>query len=322
MSCGVCDKAITRRAPGVTCVCGKKFHAKCVDLNKDDLKKITEGVRTFRCSKCSGAKRKSKSLVPPPVVSEESSVNGSDDDDTSEVDAEDISQTYNAVIGELRKISAVQKTFERSLTTFSKLIDDFTKKMKKFEKITKEVDKLSVGQQETVKKVAVHEYRLNDNDQISRMNDVEISNVPEIKGENLVTIAKTIGITLKVPLTEKEIDCIHRVPCFDKEKPKNIIVKLQSRMVKNELVAAARRYYKENKNEGLNANKINMPGNNIIFINEHLTSDRKMLFMECKKFAKNNSIEFVWVKDCKIFARKSAVTKTKLIRCLDDLKNI
>lgn len=222
----------------------------------------------------------------------------------------------------MRKISVVQKTFEKSLTTFSKLIDDFTKKMKKFEKMSKEVDKISADQVILSKKVNVHEYRLNDNDQVSRMNDLEISNVPELKGENLLTIAKTIGVTLKVPFTEKEIDCIHRVPCFDKNKPKNIIVKLQSRLMKNEIVAAARTYYKENNNQGLTANKINLMGNNAIFINEHLTSDRKLLLMDTKKFAKVNNIEFVWVKDCKIFVRKSAVSKTKLIRCFDDVKNI
>lgn len=313
----MCNSVITKRAPGVTCVCGKNYHGKCANLNKDDLKKISDEVKVFKCAKCSGARRKSKSIQ---IQVTDSSEN--DEDESDEVDAEDISKSYNAVIGELRKISVVQKTFEKSLTTFSKLIDDFTKKMKKFEKMSKEVEKISADQVIISKQVTVHEYRLNDNDQISRMNDLEISNVPEFKGENLLTIAKTIGVALKVPFTEKEIDCIHRVPCFDRSKPKNIIVKLQSRLMKNEIVAGARKYYKENNNEGLNANKINLMGNNAIFINEHLTSDRKLLLINTKKFAKQNNIEFVWVKDCKIFARKSAVSKTKLIRCLDDIKNI
>lgn len=319
MNCGVCDSVISRRAPGVTCVCGKSYHGKCVNLDKEDLKKISDGVKNYKCGKCSGTRRKSKSI--PKQVSE-SSEDDTDDGESSEVDAADISKSYKAVIDELRKISVVQKTFEKSLTTFSTLIDDFTKKIKKFEKMSKEVDKISADQVIISKKVYVHEYRLNDNDQMSRMNDLEISNVPEIKGENLLTIAKTIGVTLKVPFTEREIDCIHRVPCFDKSKPKNIIVKLQSRLIKNEIVAAARTYYKENNNQGLTSNKINLMGNNAIFINEHLTSDRKLLLMDTKKFAKLNNIEFVWVKDCKIFVRKSAVSKTKLIRCLDDVKNI
>lgn len=92
--------------------------------------------------------------------------------------------------------------------------------------------------------------------------------------------------------------------------------------MKNEIIAAARKYYKESNNEGLSASQINMLGNNAIFINKHLTSDRKLLLMETKKFAKTNNIEFVWVKDCKIFARRSAVSKTKLIRCLNDIQHI
>lgn len=314
MDCSVCDNVISSRAPGVTCVCKKNFHAKCVNISKVDLKKITDGVKIYRCGKCSGAKRKSKSAPVPVSISTE-------DEDSSSVDVDDISDSYSAVIKELKNISVVQKTFENSLNTFSRLIDDFNKKIKKFEKVSKDVEKLSADQLIITKKVNFHEYRLNDNDQISRMNDLEISNLPENKGENLVTIIKTIGVALKVPFTEREIDSIHRVPCFDKSKPKNIIVRLQSRLIKNEIIAAARKYYKEN-NEGITTNKINVSGNNNIFINEHLTADRKLLLMDTKKYAKANNVQFVWVKDCKIFARKSFDSKTKLIRCIDDIKNI
>lgn len=127
-------------------------------------------------------------------------------------------------------------------------------------------------------------------------------------------------MTLNYPLIESDIDYIHRVQCFDKSKTKNIILRCQSRITKNNLIAAARQFIK--RKGVFKPADINLAGNQNIFVNEHLIPARKMFFKDARKFCKDNNIKYLWIKDCKIFARKSDTSKIRIISDFDDLKKI
>lgn len=314
MSCSKCDVKVNRRAPGVLCSgCAKTFHGKCVNLNKEQVLSVNNGDILWKCEHCCGTKKKSKRKSIKVVDSES--------DSSDEVDFDDITESYSAVCKELRNISKVQKTFEKSLTTFSHLIDDFNKKMKMFETKAKEIDRISADNKVMRKDLNDLQSYYKNNEQISRVNDVEIVGVPQEDKENLITIIKTIGVALQVPFTEKDIDTVHRVQCFDKKKTKNIIVKFQSRIVKNNIISAARQHNRTNK-EGFTSNQLNLPGRSPVYINEHLTSERKLLLMSIKKYAKQHNIEFIWTKECRIYARRNNTSRIKLINCFDDITKI
>lgn len=315
MSCCVCNCRISSRAPGVKCVCDLSYHAKCVNLSKTQLEEIKTGNLLWKCDKCRSKKGR-KSLV---YEIDEDNQDEADEGDI-EINAEDVSISYGAVCDQLKNILSVQKVFQDSLSTFSNLIDDFSRKMKTFEQKSKAIDKLSsdnVAIKSTVTNLDKH---LMENDQMARMNDVEFVGIPQNDNENLIHMVKAIGLTLNCPLIESDIDYIHRVQCFDKTKTKNIILRCQSRLTKNNLIAAARQFIK--KKGVFKPADINLVGNHPIFVNEHLIPSKKLLFKDARKFCKDNNIKFLWVKDCKIFARKNDTSKIKIISDLEDLKKI
>lgn len=317
-NCNICEAGVNRRAPGVLCSgCKKSYHGKCVNLNREQVCSVNDGDTVWKCEHCCGTKKKSKrkSLVPP-----QAAVSG-ESDSSSEVDYEDITESYTAVCKELRNISKVQKTFEKSLTTFSHLIDGFNKKMKLFETKAKEVDRISADNKVLRKELSDLQLYQRNNEQMFRVNDVEIVGVPQEDKENLITIVKSIGVALQVPFTERDIDTVHRVQCFDKKKIKNIIVKFQSRIIKNNIVAAARQFNRQNK-EGFTTQEINLPGRSAVYVNEHLTPERKLLLINVKKYAKQHNIEFVWTKECRIYARRNSTSRIKLINCFEDIQKI
>lgn len=98
----------------------------------------------------------------------------------------DINSSYAAVIGELKKIAEVQKTFEKSLSTFSSLIDDYNQKIIYFESKMKLMDQLVDENTELKKNVMNLNNRITEVEQCSRMNDIELSGIPERKSENLL----------------------------------------------------------------------------------------------------------------------------------------
>lgn len=61
---------------------------------------------------------------------------------------------------------------------------------------------------------------------------------------------------------------------------------------------------------------------NIVYINEHLTTHNINLFWQAKLKSKDNNYKFVWTKDGKIFVRRNENEKAYRIRNEDNLKKI
>lgn len=316
MECVICGKKISKRAFGLSCdMCEEFFHSKCANLNKERFAEIVDKDLEWNCDKCR-EKRRMKRISVYNEEAAESSLSSSGDKNI----VEDINSSYAAVISELKKIAEAQKIFEKSLSTFSLLIDDLNDKIRCFESRMKVVDKLVDENIELKKTVTSLNCRLSEVEQCSRMNDVEISGIPERKGENLSLVMQSIGVAVNCPITEKDIDVLHRVQCFDKKKTKNIIIRFHSRQLKNKLVACSRIHVR--KNGLLKMENINYDGTGIFYVNEHLMPERKLLYLKAKKFCKENNVKYIWVKDCKILARKADNTKVQLISSLEDLQNI
>lgn len=315
MDCFVCGKKLSRRDLGLACVkCNGFFHAKCTKLEKDKFTEIVNNDLDWRCDKCIEILRKKRQTC----YAFEAQPSTSFQDKENVV--EDINSSYAAVVGELKKIAEVQKTFEKSLLTFSSLIDDFNKKINYFESKMKLIDQLVDENIELKTSVVNLNSRISEVEQCSRMNDIEITGIPERKSENLLLMAQSIGVAIKCPFTENDVDVVHRVQCFDKTKTKNIIVRFHSRQLKKKFIAFSRIHVRE---KGLlKMEHINYEGSGSFYVNEHLMPERKLLLLKCKKFCKENNIKYIWVKDCKILARKADHTKVKLVNTIDDLKHL
>ncbi|CAB3252696.1 unnamed protein product [Arctia plantaginis] len=84
--------------------------------------------------------------------------------------------------------------------------------------------------------------------------------------------------------------------------------------LKSDFVAAAR------KHKLLKIGELGLPGENRVYINDHLTLDNKILLNKTKARDKERGFEHVWVKGCKHFIRKNHISPMHHIKTEHDLK--
>ncbi|CAG5056822.1 unnamed protein product [Parnassius apollo] len=86
------------------------------------------------------------------------------------------------------------------------------------------------------------ENKIHTMEQQARQCNVEIANIPDRRGENLISIMECLGDAIKHPLQSSDIIAVHRVPHADKNdrRPKNVIVKFANRTLRDNVIAACR----------------------------------------------------------------------------------
>ncbi|KOB77361.1 Zinc finger DNA binding protein [Operophtera brumata] len=171
----------------------------------------------------------------------------------------------------------------------------------------------------SVAQVRVLENKVWAMEQQARQCNIEISNLPERRNENLVAILDCLGGAIKLPIRSSDIVAVHRVPHVDQRdhRPKNIIVKFNNRMLRDNVIAAYR------ATKGLDSTKIAVSGPPATFyVNEHLTLNNKLLFRQCREVAKKLDFKYVWVKHGTILTRKSDTSPVVAIRSSQDIAKI
>ncbi|KAI4464159.1 hypothetical protein MML48_3g00015506 [Holotrichia oblita] len=219
--CSFCKALTTRNNPEIKCGrCQSLFHLKCVnlpltlaDLSNDDFSWI--------CKPCRGALND-----PPSYVGE-------------------LLNSIRALQDDMSDIKTKQSDFLESLSFYGGKIDDFSVQLNSFKTVFETVNSLKQELSEVKAECQLLRQEVENLNQYTRINNVEICGVPEVKNENLVAIVKKIGEVCNVGLADGDIDACHRVfryPATSSSQPtapKNIIVKFVNRTRKHDLLAAA-----------------------------------------------------------------------------------
>ena len=149
--------------------------------------------------------------------------------------------------------------------------------------------------------------QLNDRDQELLQTDLEISCVPEEKGEGLSHIVMTLANTLGVGLTAQEIVSVTRVgrsPASSvasegASRPRLIAVRLARRAVRDQLLQAAR------VRRGATTECLGHPGSpRRFYVNERLTRANRQLFGRAREIASRLGWRYVWTRGGNVFARQ------------------
>lgn len=152
--------------------------------------------------------------------------------------------------------------------------------------------------------------------QYSRRKNIEISELPELEGED---VNKTVCDIFKVFDREFDTDGIsiaHRVPSARKDKPKAIIVQFKTKQQRDKCLRLA-------KEKRLLSSDISsrFPGSPL-YINEHLAPAMKKLFFNCRVFKREKDFKYCWVKEGKIYLRKTDNARVFRVTSIRDLVNI
>ena len=164
------------------------------------------------------------------------------------------------------------------------------------------------------------ETAINDLEQYSRRDCLEINGIPQNTDENtddiVVAIAKKVGLNI----TANDISTSHRLGKpgqYGKNVYPNIIVKFTSRKTRD--------LFYSKKKQLLSANTQSssfQSSNSTIYLNESLTTKNKKIFNACRMFKRNNKWKVVWTKNGITYLKKDKNANTIKILSEDDLAKI
>lgn len=210
-------------------------------------------------------------------------------------------------------------------------VDEFNLVVEKVQREQKVLDKLQGDlKRENVElktRVVVLETRVEDMQQYSRSDNVEIVGVPLTPNEDIFFLLEQLAVAIEVVFDRNHISAAHRIPARDPQKTPSIVVKFVSRQFKQIWMRHAnyiscpeggrptRRY--------LLASEIYTKFDKTrVFVHDHLTSYNKKLLFDTKKFAAEKKFDFVWVKDAKIFIKRNTKTNPIRISSFSDLEKL
>lgn len=227
LKCDTCKNNINRQNPGITCIgkCVSSYHYNCADISQAEKNALLASQNlNWICNTCK--------------------------DQQKEPTGADVQPTNSDIMKMLMEV-------RNSIQFCSNKIDDFEAKLNTY---SEQIKLIAPLQQECMllrKQVA-------DLEQRSRSNNVEIVGIPEKNKEDIASILSSIGKTISCPIEKNDIDTYHRVAQFNfnKNKPKNIIVRFISRVMRDKFVASA------HKHKNLNTTQINFSESNPVYIND------------------------------------------------------
>lgn len=340
--CKKCTRSIRSNTKGVNCSnCNSLFHLSCGKISEALVKEIEEGTTDWRCPSCRDNKSR-KSLVVSSGAPIERSLS------TSSLDASnstDITNTINKLAASLKKLNEYQQSCAATFDTISQQMQELQNlsvKVNEHDARIQHIEKDNKIMKSTIKMLTK---RLDNVDQRYSNDKLQFSQVPFTEGENIRNIVVGIGRQINIQLNNDDILDAYRTkptvknavlePNFEGPRsasstdfdvqPVNhgkatsnntIVVKFRSRLLRNNIINSFRNEFKK---EGLflDNNKKNR-----IFINEHLSSNRRRLLFKTKLFAKANNYKYVWTRNGTIFLRKGDGTKKISVDCLTDFASI
>ncbi|KAL0819934.1 hypothetical protein ABMA28_007936 [Loxostege sticticalis] len=155
---------------------------------------------------------------------------------------------------------------------------------------------------------------LNERDQEALLSDLEIGQLPEQKGENVVHAVIVLATRLGVPLEERDVVFAERVgapPAEAGGRARRVVVRLARRHLRDELLRAAR------VRRGMAAE-----GGGRVFINERLTRSNRQLFHRVREECRRLQWRYSWTRRGRIFTRKSDGAQVFQLRSPGDLERV
>lgn len=167
--------------------------------------------------------------------------------------------------------------------------------------------------------------RVNSVEQNMRSCNVELNGIPENKSENLNDTFNQLVKVLGVPIAADDVVQVTRVAKItnDSERPRAIIAKLRTPRHRDSMLAAVANFNKKNPQDKLSSKHLGQAGSRKpIFVAEHLSPSNKSLHAAARHKAKELNFKFIWVRNGRIFIRKTEYSESILIRNMDSLNLI
>ncbi|KAI5634392.1 hypothetical protein NE865_12888 [Phthorimaea operculella] len=172
--------------------------------------------------------------------------------------------------------------------------------------------------EEQVKKdreyIYILEDKIEDLQRTSRKTCLELKNVPKIAQESqsdLIKIVTNLANTIKLDMSERDIDDIFRLRARNNEETKpSIIVELRSSILRTDFLKKVKTFNISN-NTRLQAKHLGFTKfeDTPIFISEQLTVKGSRLFFLARELKRTNKVKYCWTSHGKVLVRKDDTSK-------------
>ena len=313
-TCNICSISINKKSPGLTCQgrCTHSFHGKCVGLTVDQLNLLRENKNiSWKCPTCSGMA--DISATPSALL------NSPNPNQQSESGVQrEVLQIIKSLQNDFMDFKNKQNDLVQSVTFCSDKITDFELSLAKFSEYAKTVETLKNENTIIKNQIKVLDRKINNMEQFSRTNNIELQGIPEKNNENTLNIIQKVHLALGLTIDINNIDYAHRVQAFNSNLPKNIIVKYSSRKIRDAVLLAAKTLRASNPSRVISIDGLS----NKIYINDHLSPENKLLFKNARNMARQKGVKYVWVKNGQVLARKDDTSKAVHLESEEDFNKI
>ncbi|XP_063893065.1 uncharacterized protein LOC135117574 [Helicoverpa armigera] len=193
---------------------------------------------------------------------------------------------------ELQPINDKISGMEASLNFMNNQYEDLLKEHATSTEAVRELQKENSEMKTTMSSLKT---RLEQLEQQTRSNNVEIQCLPEKKQENLFNIVSELSKTVGCSIENKDILHCTRVAKLNPEnRPRSIIVQLASPRIRDQLLASVINFNKSNRDNKLNSMHLGFAGpKTSIYVTEHLSPTYKSLHASARLKAKELGYKFV-----------------------------
>lgn len=333
----------------VCAVCNSAFHLACLSYNNTDITSL-QSTSTWTCPSCDRDKPKQRSSKNPPMRPNSfvttrpikrtalNSPPGVAVEPISKDDVRDIVQEVvkkeisglmsligdnikNVISNELAPFKKEMQDMQASMTFMSNQYEDLISHQKTsneaMKKIQTENDKLHLTIRDLNSRLCLLE-------QIGRANNLEIQCVPENKNENVIEVVKSISKAVGCTITNENISNCSRTAKLNttSSRPRSIVVRFNTQIVRDELLASVIKFNKANPTNKLNSSHIGYADKTPIYVIEHLSASNKALHAAARIKAKEAGFKYVWIRGGRIYMRKDDTSEYKWIKDMDSLSKI
>ncbi|KAG8285141.1 hypothetical protein J6590_086816 [Homalodisca vitripennis] len=185
----------TKQIKTSCCDCENEFHGTCVKLIKVDIDYLFTAGIVWRCGPCSEARRRSMSL-------ESEASDG-------KLTIEDVMKAIQELTNEhklsIKEFNKAYEALNEKLDENAKILKEQAEKMKHY---LEQIDSLATENKFLKGRVITLEGRLDEADQYSRRNCIEIQGVP-VQHNDVIQTVKNVGKALGKDIEDSMIDACH-----------------------------------------------------------------------------------------------------------------
>lgn len=286
--CVECTKAVPQQDCNtkIQCnQCGNWLHITCASLKEKDVKRIRSQGKQWACNKCEMANNGSQGRDSSPLFVDKTPTIG---------EMYKLLLNINDDIKQLKKSNQhTEDEIGNSLNLAHVKLDSnsdlLLKQAETIKHCMDKIDKLSNENALLKKQLADLSSQVDDQDQYSRRNSVEIYGIPEAPNESTYEIVKNVGRALDLTITSEMIDVCHRLRKSANQTSAGIIVKFVRRSDKDDFLQ------KRKVKRTLNAGHIGFNTGEPIYVNQSLSVNRRSVFALARRVKREKGFAYLWI---------------------------